>query len=195
MTPPTPDAFGSKAALRQQMRQRLKMLPESSLHHWSGQIVHALQKRSDLWAQPGTIALFGGLRSEPDLISTFLPWLQERGWRSVFFAVQGVELVPMSVTSAQDLRRGPLGVWEPAGGQVVPHAELDLILVPGLAFGLRDGTRLGRGGGFYDRLLSRPELARARRIAVAFHLQLLPDIPCEPHDIRVPEIITELDGV
>lgn len=194
MTDPAADPR-TKTALRQQMRGRLKMLPDSTLRRWSGQIVSALQKRADLWHTPGTVALFGGLRSEPDLVSTFMPWLHGQGWRTAFFAVQGVELVPVPVESAQGLRRGPLGVWEPAGTVALPLEALDLILVPGLAFGLRDGARLGRGGGYYDRLLARKQTAQARRVGVAFHIQLLPDLPCEAHDIRVPEVVTELDGL
>lgn len=157
-------------------------------------MIKALQKRSDLWQNPGSVALFGGLRSEPDLVTSFMPWLQAQGWRTVFFAVDQVHLIPMEVRTSEDLKRGAMGVWEPSGGREVSLETLDLILVPALAFDMRDGARLGRGGGYYDRLLSRPETAQARRIGIAFHVQMLPEVPCEAHDIHVPEIITELDG-
>jgi 5-formyltetrahydrofolate cyclo-ligase len=49
---------------------------------------------------------------------------------------------------------------------------------------------MGRGGGFYDRLLSHPEI-KAKLIGVAFHLQMLPEIPTDKHDIHVQEIVTE----
>lgn len=173
------------------MRSLLRAVPESTLAVWSGQLVERLQARKDLWEEPGTVAIFGGLRSEPDLVSAFLPSLRERGWRVVLFAVSGTELLPVEVRNKADLKRGPLGVWEPVGSEVLPLAALDVILVPGLAFAQSNGARLGRGGGFYDRLLSRPEV-RARRIGIAFQMQLLPDIPYEAHDIRVPDIVTEL---
>jgi 5-formyltetrahydrofolate cyclo-ligase len=71
---------------------------------------------------------------------------------------------------------------------VVPPSEIDLILIPGLAFD-RTGRRLGRGGGFYDRFLADPGL-RATRCGVLFDCQLLPEIPADPHDIRVDFLAT-----
>ncbi len=186
-----PDDAWTKPAVRRSIRERFRAVPDGTLRRWSDLLVARLMARADLWQSPGTVALFGGLRSEPDLVTTFMPWLHSRGWRTVFFAVAGTELTPVEVRGVQDLKRGALGVWEPCGTNAVPLAELDIILVPGMAFALRDGARLGRGGGFYDRLLSKPEL-RARLAGVAYHLQLLPDIPCEPHDVRVPDLITEL---
>lgn len=181
----------TKSHFRRSIRDRLRAVPEGTLRRWSDQLVERLKARSDLWDVPGTVALFGGLKNEPDLVDEFLPWLRQRGWRAAFFAVEGTELIPVEVHSTADLKRGPLGVWEPKPAPPLSLNELDVILVPGLAFALRDGARLGRGGGFYDRLLSRDQL-RARLVGVAFHLQLLPDLPCEPHDVRVPDLVTEL---
>jgi 5-formyltetrahydrofolate cyclo-ligase len=181
----------TKTEVRRSIRARLRAVPDSTLRAWSDQLVTRLQARTDLWETPGMVAVFGGLRSEPDLVTTFIPWLRERGWRVALFAVSGTQLLPVEVQGQQDLKRGTLGVWEPVGEETIPLEELDVILVPGLAFALRDGARLGRGGGFYDRLLSRPEV-RARLVGIAFHLQLLPDIPCEEHDVRVPDLVTEL---
>lgn len=189
---PETDETWTKPAVRRSIRDRLRTVHESTLHRWSDQLVQRLQARTDLWVPSGGIvALFGGLRNEPDLVSHFMPWLHQQGWRTVFWGMNGTELIPVEVRSAQDLNRGPLGVWEPVGDTPLSLAELDVILVPGLAFGLRDGARLGRGGGFYDRLLAKPEL-RAKLVGVAYHLQVLPDIPCEPHDVRVPDLVTEL---
>ncbi len=184
------DDSWTKAGVRRSMRALLRAVPESTLAAWSAQLVTRLQARTELWEKPGTVAIFGGLRSEPDLVSTFLPWLRERGWRVVMFTVSGTELQPVEVRDEHDLKRGPLGVWEPVGSEVLPLESLDVILIPGMAFAQSNGTRLGRGGGFYDRLLSRPEV-RARILGIAFGMQLLPDIPCEEHDVRVTEIVTE----
>ncbi len=188
--PETDDSW-TKDAVRRNIRARLKAAPDGTLRRWSDLLVERLKARTDLWDSPGIVALFGGLRNEPDLVTHFMPWLHQRGWRTVFFAVEGNQLIPIEVKSLADLKRGPLGVWEPADGTPLKLSELDLILVPGLAFAARDGARLGRGGGYYDRLLSNLEL-RARLVAIAFHIQLLPDIPCEPHDICVPDLVTEI---
>ena len=73
-------------------------------------------------------------------------------------------------------------------GEVIPPEELDLIIVPGIAYDTR-GERLGMGGGFYDAYLDRA--TKAKRIALAFSCQLVAKIPMEDHDVRVHKIITE----
>jgi 5-formyltetrahydrofolate cyclo-ligase len=59
-------------------------------------------------------------------------------------------------------------------------------LVPGLAFD-PSGRRLGRGKGFYDRLLA---MVRGRKCGIAFEEQVVPEIPVEPHDIRLDCLLT-----
>ncbi len=189
MRPENPTKW-TKKNLRNFMRSRLRETPDELLQTWSGEVVVELQSRQDLWSKQGVVALFGGLRSEPNLISTLLPWLQAQGWKTALFTVSNTELLPVIVQNEADLKRGHLGVWEPLGDQTIPISQLDMILVPGLAFDETSGARMGRGGGFYDRLLSEPEID-ARLIGVAFHLQILPEIPTEQHDIHVHEIITE----
>lgn len=137
------------------------------------------------------MALFGGLAEEPDLLP-LIPWLRGRGARAAFFAVRDRALVAYEVRAPDDLRRGTLGVWEPVmdEARLVPPGQLTVILTPALAFGRGDGSRLGRGAGFYDRLFAHPDVT-ARRIGIGFECQLLTDIPTEPHDARVGAIVTE----
>jgi 5-formyltetrahydrofolate cyclo-ligase len=182
----------TKFEARRSIRDRLRAVPGTQLQEWSAQVASHLQAKSDLWQAPGTVALFGGLRDEPDLISFFLPWLRAQGWRTVLFAIRSTELVPYEVKVSADLERGVLGAWEPVQRperEVAPE-EFDVILVPGLAFAETDGTRLGRGKGYYDRLLGEQGVI-ARRIGVGFEMQVLPAVPREPHDSRVHELVTE----
>jgi len=82
---------------------------------------------------------------------------------------------------------GQFGVREPASSCVeIPLENFDLVLVPGMAFDSR-GNRLGRGRGFYDRLL---EKAGGIKCGVCHDFQLLEKIPAEPHDARVNFIFT-----
>jgi 5-formyltetrahydrofolate cyclo-ligase len=78
--------------------------------------------------------------------------------------------------------------WGEPGKEVEPEA-LDLVMVPGVAFG-RDGARLGNGQGYYDRLLhqARPD---APLIALAYECQVFPELPVGPHDISMDRVITE----
>jgi 5-formyltetrahydrofolate cyclo-ligase len=89
-----------------------------------------------------------------------------------------------------DVVPGHLGIPEPrVSCPLVAHAEIDVVIVPGVAFDAA-GRRLGYGGGYYDRLL--PLLSPdVPRIAGAFELQVIAEVPAAPHDLRVDCIATE----
>jgi 5-formyltetrahydrofolate cyclo-ligase len=88
---------------------------------------------------------------------------------------------------ATDIVTGKFGVREPAASCAeIPLNRFDLILVPGLAFDL-SGNRLGRGKGFYDRILKE---ASGIKCGVGYDFQLLEKIPAEPHDAPVDFMLT-----
>jgi 5-formyltetrahydrofolate cyclo-ligase len=90
-------------------------------------------------------------------------------------------------TLATDIVTGKFGVREPASNCAeIALNQFDLILVPGMAFDL-SGNRLGRGRGFYDRLL---ENASGIKCGVGYDFQLLEKIPAELHDAKVDFILT-----
>jgi 5-formyltetrahydrofolate cyclo-ligase len=89
---------------------------------------------------------------------------------------------------------GRFGLLEPTGPRLDPTAigSADVVVVPALAVA-RDGARLGRGGGFYDRALAlaRPD---AVLVALVFDDELLDALPVEPHDRRVTAVVTPSGG-
>ena len=88
---------------------------------------------------------------------------------------------------ATDIVTGKFGVREPAASCAeMPLDRFDLVLVPGVAFDL-PGNRLGRGQGFYDRLLAETSGVKC---GVGYDFQLLEKIPAEPHDEKVKFILT-----
>lgn len=85
------------------------------------------------------------------------------------------------------LVRGPYGVWEPAIKRAVKLKELDLVIVPGVAFN-RKGKRLGRGKGCYDYFVNRlPK--KTSSVGLAFNFQILPDLPATSNDVSVNRVI------
>ena len=86
------------------------------------------------------------------------------------------------------MKTGALGIREPARPEWVEPAELDLIVVPGVAFDAA-GRRLGHGLGCYDRLL--PAAGRALKAGLAFEWQLAPAVPAEAHDVAMDAVVTE----
>ncbi len=113
-----------------------------------------------------------------------VPWCNEAG-----------ELELFHLESMEELAVGMYKILEPkpelrhAPGKVVQADELDLVMVPGVAFD-RAGARMGHGKGYYDKLLqhARPD---APLVALAFECQLFPEIPVASHDIFMDQIITE----
>ncbi|MFI5960003.1 5-formyltetrahydrofolate cyclo-ligase [Cryptosporangium sp. NPDC051539] len=95
----------------------------------------------------------------------------------------------------QELVRGPHGLWEPPSEAVLgPEAltTVDAIVVPALAVG-RDGSRLGRGAGYYDRALECVTRNTAL-IALVYDDELLDSVPTEPHDRPVSDVVTPRGG-
>ena len=84
-------------------------------------------------------------------------------------------------------RIGHYGIREPLSPAFVAMNEIDLVAVPGVAFD-PNGNRLGRGGGYYDRLL---EGFCGHATGIAFDFQLLPRVPADAHDQPVGCIVTE----
>ena len=89
----------------------------------------------------------------------------------------------------RDVVSSPQGIPEPAPHCLpVARERIDFVVVPGIAFD-SGGNRLGYGGGYYDRLL--PLLPGAARVAGAFDLQIVPQVPVGPNDIAIDAVVTE----
>ncbi len=96
-------------------------------------------------------------------------------------------LMPCILDENAGLKKGPYGVIEPAVEQYVCLDDIDLVIVPGVAFD-KKGNRLGRGKGFYDRFLNRLS-RRTATIGLAFDFQILPSLPASSHDAKVSKVI------
>lgn len=102
--------------------------------------------------------------------------------------IVGDDLRLLLYEGPESLKPGPFGILEPkADGIEVPKNEIDLIIVPGVAFD-KDKNRMGRGRGFYDRLLS---TLNAPKVGICFGFQLIPQVPVEPFDKKMDYVITE----
>ena len=142
--------------------------------------------------RPLHIGVYAAMRRELDL-SLCWPLLQAWPATLYFPAVSQGQLLPGAVSPDQApddvLRPGHFGVPEPPQDLLLPHwPDLDLILVPGLAFD-RIGNRLGWGKAYYDRLLAALP-SRTLRVGAAYAFQRLDSLPCEPHDQRMDLLLT-----
>jgi len=175
-----------KQMLRLHVADALRAINPAERAEKSNMLAAHLARR--LGSDPGLVLGFAPLRREPDWTPAI-----GAGWRVALPRVVGERMIFHRVSTFAELTPGAHGTLEPAADEAtrVSPADAVAVLVPGVAFDLA-GARLGRGGGFFDRLLAHPQFT-ARRIAVCFACQLVERVPVEPHDIEVDEIITE-DG-
>lgn len=182
-----------KAALRAQLLARRRALPKVEASRLSAL---ALDRLRDLaaWRQAAEVLLYMPVRGEVD-VSPLLAELWERGARVLLPRCRpGApgELDLACCACPEELAPGAYGILEPTPDAcpALDQCGPDLILVP--AVGLdRRGARLGHGAGYYDRLLARPDLARAVAAAPAYAFQVLERLPADPWDRPVDVIVTE----
>jgi 5-formyltetrahydrofolate cyclo-ligase len=176
----------TKPELRREMRARLGEL--EGREEKSRAICEAVIRHPS-YATARTVAVFDAMPGEPhvELLWTLAPR------RFLYPRVDGGQLVLHEIPALQALHAVPGARYRephPEHAPTVDPASVDLILVPGLAF-TRTGLRLGRGGGFYDKLLAALPASSAK-LGVCFELQILPSLPIEPHDIPLDAVLTEL---
>lgn len=125
--------------------------------------------------------------SLPDELSTHR-FLDKWNGRKKFYLprVNGVNLEILPYDESR-LELGSFHIEEPTGNDTVSSDEIELVVVPAVAYD-RKGNRLGRGKGFYDRLLSE---TKATKIGVGYEFQIVDEIPVEPHDVKMDMVITQ----
>lgn len=125
--------------------------------------------------------------SLPDELSTH-EFIDRWAGRKHFFLprVNGLNLEILPYDKSR-LSTGAFLIEEPDGDDTVDVHEIELIVVPGVAYD-RKGNRVGRGKGYYDRLLAE---SKATKVGVGYDFQLVDEIDAEPHDVAVDVIITE----
>lgn len=146
------------------------------------------------YAAAQTVMFYVDVRTEVRT-REYLPQVLGRGKRIVVPYCVGGELELFLLESMDELAVGMYKILEPkAELRSLPEKrvgveELDLIMVPGVAFD-RTGARMGHGFGYYDKLLehARPD---APLVALGFECQLFPEISTAPHDIFMDKLITE----
>ena len=178
-----------KCALRPQLREALGVL-DAAERVRAGQAICAALQSSPLLRHARGLLCFLSLPTEPDLRPICRAALS-RGTLLCLPAVAADGAI--SLRRARSLEEGlapdACGVEAPLASEECSTASVELALIPGLAFDPW-GNRLGRGGGHFDRLLSRLP-SSAAVVGVAFEAQLIPAVPCEAHDRPVQWLVTE----
>ncbi len=178
-----------KRCLRRLLKARRDALSQADRLRYSAMIT-AYVCDLPMYRASGTVMLYMALSHEVQTAALIAHARRHDKRVLIPTVAPGGLLAMVCPTEDAHFRRGPYGILEPRDtSAVVPPTEIDLVLVPGVGFDAQ-GTRLGYGGGYYDRLL-RLLPAHAHFCGLAFHTQILPFIPQLPHDIRMPMVVTE----
>ncbi|MEN1759140.1 5-formyltetrahydrofolate cyclo-ligase [Anoxynatronum sibiricum] len=181
-----------KELMRQQILNKRNQLSAEQVMSKSTLIINRLMKQPELH-QSSNIMVYLDFRNEvktDDLIQRLLE--QEK---QIFIPVTNPATHTLMVSQledpATDLEKGHFGLLEPKSEALRPVAPtlIDLAIVPGLVFDY-EGYRIGFGAGYYDRFLPslRPGVPL---ISLLYELQLVDQVPREPHDVPVHFLITE----
>lgn len=185
----------TKPLLREQMREA-KRQHADKMAGWSAEIVEKL------WQQIGesrVVMAYWPLPDEVD-VRPLIDRLVAEGRTVVLPKVTGDETMELRrYTSQADLSEGAFHILEPVGEPFVDYEQIDVALVPGVAFDAA-GHRLGRGRGYYDRFLAehlaprtsylvpRPSYLVPRLIGVCFPFQRVAVVPVDAHDVVLDQI-------
>ncbi|MDR3126892.1 MAG: 5-formyltetrahydrofolate cyclo-ligase [Tannerellaceae bacterium] len=177
-----------KSHFRRKMRQTSKTLSPEWIAAHSFYALGRLE-HDPLFVHASRIALYYPLPGEVDTIPLLECW---KGSKSLFLPlVNGIDLHLLPYRPDTKLVKGPFGTMHPDTDDADDTDGIDLIVVPGLAFD-RQGNRLGRGQGFYDRFLS---TLTTPRIGLCFQHQVLEEVPFNKEDIPMNKIITDQETV
>lgn len=177
----------SKSKLRHEARAIRRAIPPEARAAKSERILEHLRALPEL-ARAKAVGCYASRGSEVET-TLLLRELLARGVVVALPVTLGEHLVYARLNHPWALEPGAHGISEPRRPwEEVSGEELDVIVVPGLRFG-RDGSRLGNGGGHFDRYLAAHP--KALRVALAFSEQLVDAVHVEPHDQGMDVVITE----
>lgn len=176
-----------KVEIRRRIKNLRTMLDSVERESAATQVFERLEKTA-AFLMAEHILMYHSL---PDELST-KTFLRKWGEKKHFYLprVNGVNLDILPYDESR-LELGAFHIEEPTGDNVVSSDILELIVVPAVAFDRR-GNRLGRGKGFYDRLLNS---VRATKIGVGYEFQLYDELPTEEHDIPMDIVITQNETI
>ena len=173
---------------KKQARQRIRrlvgiMTPESKASQSA--VIWERLERTTVFRNSTDILIYWSMDDEVPTPAFIEKWAGEK--RFYLPSIQGEELVVKRFTGASALTPGQsFSIPEPTGEPVTDLKPISLVIVPGRAFD-NEGHRLGRGRGFYDRLL--PQLPHAVKAGVCFDCQKLPSVPVDSNDIQMDFVI------
>lgn len=172
-----------KRTIRRAVRADITKLSDAEKENLSAQIFSRIAELQQV-RHASVVAIFASLPDEPQTAAIIEQLAQSK--RLVLPRIEGDEMEFYDIS--EGLHEGAFGIMEPIATTPIAPNEIDVMILPGVAF-TRKGARLGRGKGFYDKYLTRNGF-RAYTIGACFPCQIVEDIPTEQHDKIVDKVVT-----
>lgn len=175
-----------KKALRKEMKSRVATMGEEERRLFSECLFARLESLPE-FLRAECILVYWSLPDEPCSHAFLSKW---NGRKSILLpSVVGDDLQLRNYEGDESMETGAFGIKEPAGPVFTDYAKVGMVIVPGLAFDAF-GYRLGRGKGYYDRLL--PRLASATTVGVCFPCQYEPQLPHDEWDVPLDKVVCQI---
>lgn len=171
-----------KNEIRRKIRSMKQMLLETEKIEAAEQAFARLEQTA-AFMMANHILMYHSLPDELSTHSFLKKWADRK--RFYLPRVNGVNLEILPYEESR-LELGAFHIEEPTGNETVNADDIELIVVPAVAYDRR-GNRLGRGKGFYDRLLGE---TKATKIGIAYEFQIIDEVPVEPHDVPMDIVIS-----
>ena len=150
----------------------------------NSKIIFEKIERLDDFMRAETILVYWSMPDEVFTHDFVLGWYHKK--KILLPVVKGNELELKVFSGLENMIKGEqYGIEEPVGEPFYQFEEIDLIIVPGVAFDKKN-NRLGRGKAYYDKLLKE---SKASKVGVCFDFQYLDEVPTDKHDIKMDTII------
>ena len=171
----------AKQSLRELLIQKRRMMSAEERTAQSALILSQLKKMT-VFQEAKTVLLYYPKNNEVDVLPLFKRYKRDKVLLLPVTHRRGMTANPYE--GNDKMHRGKVGIPEPT---TPPYeGEIDLIIVPAVAFD-KQGNRLGRGGGYYDRFLKKQ--SHATFIGVGYDFQLVDEVPVRKHDQKMHRII------
>lgn len=171
-----------KKNLRAEIKSLKKQHTKEQLLAQSEAILSKLEQHPD-FKNARIVMIYSALPDEVQTQDFLEKWRHEK--KIILPTVVGDDIIPVELAENTGFAVGDFNILEP---QNEPYTgNFDLIVVPGVAFD-RNGNRIGRGKGYYDRFLCKH--LNVKRIGICFDFQIVKEVPTEPTDIKMDEVIS-----
>lgn len=171
-----------KSELRRKIKSLRMMMQEREKEDAAEEVFSQLEKTAAFLLSE-RILMYHSLPDELPTRRFLSKWRSKK--RFYLPRVNGVDLEILPYDESR-LELGSFLIEEPQGEDIIDSSEIEMIVVPGVAYD-KSRNRLGRGKGFYDRLLS---TTPAVKIGVGYEFQVVDQLPVEPHDVKMDIVIT-----